>query len=212
MFKFCRRTLVAFASASAIVALAGCSGGDQDATEPTTRQDTEPVAVELDLDTLEAELPIATLQAEPWANTWVGAVTDELFIGIRVADSDGDSGEPRPVAVYLCDGELSVLLEGEMDGNLAMLEDEDAQVTLELLSDETTGTVTLGGEGAVQFQAERATGDAGVYVAEHEVDDVEVTARWVALADGRQRGVAICCEWPPTGGGPPICRHCRQLN
>ncbi len=164
-------------------------------------------AQELNLETLEVEFPDGPVQAQPWENTWVGQVTDDLFIGIRVADAYGD--EPRDVTAYLCDNDLWVLLDGELVDGAGTLSDEDTEVELELVDEQITGTVTLAREDPVDFTASPADGDAGVYIAATEINEVEVTGRWIVLEDGQQRGTEICC----TGGCcPPIvvCWPCRE--
>lgn len=185
------------------------SSDDADAEEAF--QDIESFEVsELNLQTLTAETPDETLEAQAWANTWVGEVTDDLFIGIRIQNPEGD--RPREVTAYLCDDDFWKILEGEMDEDQAALSDDGTEVEFTLVEDEISGTVSLSADEPIQFSAHPASDDAGVYIAGTEIEDVEVTARWIVQEDGRQRGVAICCEWPPTGTGPPICRHCKQLN
>ena len=162
---------------------------------------------ELDLETLEVEFPDGPTTAEPWDNTWVGQVTDDLFIGIRIADAYGD--DPREVTAYLCDNDFWAVLDGELVDDAATLSDEDTEVSLELIDDEITGSVTLAGQGPIDFSAEPASGDAGVYVAATELDEVEVTGRWIVLEDGQQRGTEICCSFaccPPIGA----CWPCRE--
>ncbi len=174
------------------------------------RENFEPFdAQELDLETLEVEFPNGPTTAEPWDNTWVGQVTDDLFIGIRITDAYGDA--PREVTAYLCDNDFWAVLDGELVDDAAALsdEDKDTDVNLELIDDEITGSVTLAGQSTMDFSAEPASGDAGVYVAATEIDEVEVTGRWIVLEDGQQRGTEICCSFaccPPIGA----CWPCRE--
>lgn len=153
---------------------------------------------ELDLATLEVEIPDGTMEAQSWDNTWVGEVTDDLFIGIRVAEEYGD--EPREVTVYLCDDVVSIILDGELEDDEATLSGDDAEVSLELVDNEITGTVTLTDGEPASFTAEPATDDAGVYVAQMDVEDGEIIGRWIVLEDGQQRGVTTCCL--------PVCFPC----
>lgn len=152
----------------------------------------------LDLDTLEAEIPDGTLVAEPWDSAWVGEVTDDLFIGIRV---DGDE-----VVAYLCDDDIQIILNGTLTDGEATLSDDGDQVAMAFEGDLIAGEVALEGAEPETFTAERATGEAGVYAAQHALADVEVTARWVVLDDGRQRGRAICCFQTPEGRR--VCINC----
>jgi hypothetical protein len=175
----------------------GDESDDADATESPEDSfelpdDFEPFDTpEIDLETLSAELPDETMDVEPWANTWVGEVTEDLFIGIRIADSYGDS--PREVSVYMCDGEDFAMADGELVEGEASLSGEDVEVEFTLVDDEITGTVTLEGAEQVDFSAYPATDDAGVYVGVSERDELVMTGRWVVLPDGRQRGILFCC-------------------
>lgn len=69
----------------------------------------------LDLDTRQASFAAGDLTAAPWDDTYVGRVTDELFIGVRAAPTADD------VTVYLCDDDLSLLLDGSLDGGSGLL-------------------------------------------------------------------------------------------
>lgn len=115
---------------------------------------------ELDLETLTAEIPDETLEAQAWESTWVGEVTDDLFVGIRILDAYGD--EPREVTAYLCDDDLWILMSGEMEDDHARLGGDDAEIDFTLVDDEVIGTVTLAGQDPVEFEAYGVTGDAGV--------------------------------------------------
>jgi hypothetical protein len=152
---------------------------------------------ELDLDTLQGEIPDATLDAQPWNNTWVGEVTEDLFIGLQIAEEYGN--DPREVTAYLCDNDIQIVLEGDLAETEASLANDEAELDLELIDGEVTGTVTLADQEPITFSAEEATGDGGVYVAEHAIGDMEVAARWIVLPDGRQRGGSFCrvCTPPP---------------
>jgi hypothetical protein len=163
---------------------------------------------ELDLETREAQLGEQVVTAEPWDNTWVGEVTDSWFIGITVADAYGS--DPRETTVYLCDNDRGIVLNGEFpaDEDTTSLSNDEAEVELTLIDDEITGTVSINGQDPESFDAEAATDDAGVYVAATEVDEVEVAARWIVLADGRQRGTSVCCAMGP--GGIVVCWPCQH--
>ena len=180
--------------------------GDEDEFDP---DDFDPFETsELNLETLEAEIPSGTLQAEPLENTYVGEVTDELFVGISFTEDD--TGQPDEIAAYLCDGnEIAIWLVGEYEVGCVTLVGEEDEVKLAMVDDEFLGAASLADEESVPFLAAEATGDGGLYQAVAEVDEVEVTARWIVLSDGRQRGTSICC----TGGCcPPIvvCWPCRE--
>jgi hypothetical protein len=73
---------------------------------------------------------------------------------------------------------------------------------------EFIGTVTLPDQEPIAFTAEEANDSAGLYIAEHEIDEVEMTGRWVVLADGSQRGFILCCLIIEHPG----CIPCRSQN
>jgi hypothetical protein len=86
-----------------------------------------------------------------------------------------------------------------VEGDAASLADDEASLEFELIDGEVTGTVTLAGEDPASFSAEEATGVAGVYVAEHAIDNIDVVARWIVLADRQQRGGPFCRICHPDG-------------
>lgn len=182
-----RRTLLKASAVGVGTSLAGCTAivpGD-------TAEDDVPEGVaapELDLDTLQADTPKGTMQAEAWENTYVGAVNDDLFIGISLSDGI-NAGEPQEAKVYLCDGEeISERLNGEVGGETTTLEGEELGVELSLADDAVSGAVILNGEEPQPFTANEASGDAGVYAAEGTFDDTDYWGGWVVLPDGSQRG------------------------
>lgn len=169
-----------------------------------------PELAELDLETQEAVIASEAVQAEPYENTYVGEVTDDLFIAVSLGGRyPQDSDE---ITVYLCDNVLSVYLSGDLDQNdEAILTDDEAEVEIAITDDEITGTVTLSGEDPMSFTAVEASGDAGLYAAELDVDGVEIIPRWIVLSDGRQRGNNICCAIHPRTG-QRVCYPCWSLN
>lgn len=179
---------------------------DQDPSEVTLEdaidelpEDFEPPdTVELDVDTLEADVASQTVEAEPYDNVYVGEVTEDLFIGVALGGGYPQGSDE--VAVYLCDNELSIYLTDELDQNdEGTLSNDEAEVEFALEDGELIGSVTLAGEDPMSFTAVEAAGDAGMYAAEVEVENVEVTPRWIVLADGRQRGNSVCCVTTPSG-------------
>jgi hypothetical protein len=116
---------------------------------------------------------------------YVGAVDDQLFIGVAVAD--GDTG-PQTVAVYLCDSrDVSQWIRGEMTGQETTLDAGDTRVEVTLGEDLTSGTVALE-EGEPQpFMAELATGNAGMHRATVTQGGDSYHLDWIVLSDGRRR-------------------------
>jgi hypothetical protein len=176
-------------------------GADADDDFTVPHEGFEPFdAPELDLDTLQAEIPGETLQAERYDHAYVGEVTSDLFIGVSLAGGYAMQSQ-QDVTAYLCDGdEISIYLTGTLNAQEATLVSDEADVEFSVANGEIAGTVTMAGEDPVTFTAAEATDDAGMYVAGTEIEEVEVTSRWIVLPDGRQRGVPICCVVFPSGG------------
>lgn len=174
---------------------------DADASQEPPALAGEP-APELDLKTLRADTPAGTVEAErTWENTYVGAVDEDLYISVSFSEN-ADTGEPREVTVYLCDGEIGEYLTGEVGAGTNTLEGEVFDVELSLVDDAVTGMVIQDGEEPQPFTANKASGDAGLYTAEFTFEGDEYRAQWIVLPDGSQRGVVCwpcgttwCCEW-----------------
>lgn len=165
----------------------------------------EPVEItDLDVERLEVELQGETYEVWAYENTWVGEVTEDVFIAVSITDRDATgAGE---VAAYACDSdEVSVYLTGDLVDDEATLDDCVDKIRFVLNNDEIAGTLTLQGSDPVPFVARPATGDAGLYRTETiEVGEIGFTPRWVVLPDGRQRGGRKCrnpwtgdCMWCP---------------
>lgn len=158
----------------------------------------------LDLDTFEAHLDGATLHATEVPGSYVGPIDDELFVAIVVDDATR-SDEERTVRGYVCNREVGVWLDGELKGNEVTLSSDDEVIRIKatLGGDNVFGIAHLGEAEPQPFTAMSATGDAGLYRAEAQIDGADRTAGWVVLEDGRQRGSLdgkgndVC----PCGGG-----------
>lgn len=159
---------------------------------------------ELDLASSEVEIQGQAYDVWAYENTWVGEVTDDLFIAFSIEEgySEG-SGE---ISAYACDsGDASVYLTGELQDGEADLDDCVDKIELALVDGEITGTITLEGEEPLSFDAAPAEGDAGLYRTETiEMGELEIVTRWVVLEDGRRRGGRKCrnpwtgdCMWCP---------------
>lgn len=120
---------------------------------------------------------------------YVGAIDDNLFIGVAVSPEEAGSEEPRTVAVYLCDGQtVSQWLREEVSGQEATLIAGDTSVDVTIADNSVSGSVTLADGASRPFTADPATGDAGLYRAEWTLAGADYVVDWVVLADGRQRG------------------------
>ncbi len=196
--------------------MAACAATDtDDAAEAEAPEDSAP---ELDLDTLSAETDEGTLQAEPWGDTYVGAVNEDLYVGISLPEGAEAEG-PQEARVYLCDGEeIGASLSGEIGPEAMTLEgethegEESEDLTVELsLNDAVSGAVTVGSGEPQPFEATEAGGDAGVYTAETTFDGEDHHwGGWVVLPDGSQRGF-YCCS-PPFASMPIFCPCDRHQN
>jgi hypothetical protein len=159
---------------------------------------------ELDLASSEVEIQGQTYDVWAYQNTWVGEVTDDLFIAFSI--EEGYSEGAGEISAYACDnGEASVYLTGELQDGEADLDDCVDKIVLSLDGDEITGTLTLEDQEPLTFVAIPAEGDAGLYRTETiEMGELEVVTRWVVLEDGRRRGGRKCrnpwtgdCMWCP---------------
>lgn len=120
---------------------------------------------------------------------FVGAIDENLFIGIAVSPQDAQSEEPRALAVYLCDGQtVSQWLSAEITGQEATLVAGDTSVDVTIDDSSVSGMVALGDGEPRPFTADLASGNAGLYRAEWNLAGAGYQIDWVVLADGRQRG------------------------
>jgi hypothetical protein len=159
---------------------------------------------ELDLASSEVEIQGQTYDVWAYQNTWVGEVTDDLFIAFSI--EEGYSEGTGEISAYACDSEdASVYLTGELQDGEADLDDCVDKIVLSLDGDEITGMLTLEDQEPLSFVAVPAEGDAGLYRTETiEMGELEVVTRWVVLEDGRRRGGRKCrnpwtgdCMWCP---------------
>lgn len=185
----------------ALVAFSACtdSDGENAADDAGSEEEPAPLATEpapeLDVDTLTADTPAGTVDAErKWENTYVGAVTEELYIAISFSDG-ADAGQPEEATVYLCDGSAAEYLTGEVGPETTTLEGDTLDVELSLAENGVQGTVLPENEEALPFEATEASGVAGLYTAEFTFEDHDYRPRWIVLPDGSQRGQACwrCC-------------------
>lgn len=205
---------LALAALIAACTVTGAGNDANDAVEDGASQepDTQMAsATKLDLDTLQADTPEGTLQAERVGDSYVGSIGDGRAIGIAFLD-DVTAGEEQShqhqIVVYLYDREDLAFMIGELDADgTATLESGDlsnfdATVELTMEGDAVSGTATFPGERPAPFTAGAATGIAGVCWADGTDENPEVSGDWVVLSDGRQWG---CICTPPTHLDP-CCR------
>jgi hypothetical protein len=118
--------------------------------------------------------------------------------------ADGDD-----VEVYACDGEseLAVRLLDTVDdpASFVLTNDAGASAAVELVDGVYEGELTLADGSTHAFTTEEAEGDAGLF---HAVDAPEgVSAGWVVLNDGRQRGSILFA-----GGGSLQVRSAPRID
>lgn len=121
-------------------------------------------------------------------DTFVGAVNDDLFVGIAVAEASAGEDTPALIA-YLCDGEAvsQWFIEERVESEMTLTAG-DTVIELTLDDGRISGTVALAGQGPQPFEAALAQGDAGLYRAEESFDGVNHVGGWIVLEDGRQQG------------------------
>ena len=114
----------------------------------------------------------------------LGELGDGAFISI-VADEDD-------VVIYACDGEDDNVTMNEWfkgphdDGAFELTSKDGAHVSGQFDAETATGSLTMPGGAAIEFDALVEDGDAGLYV----LDDVDFLGGWVVRDDGT-RGAVI---------------------
>ena len=117
------------------------------------------------------------------AEQWAGAVEGtDAYVSVFTLD-DGQAG------AYVADGaDVAALVLGTTeDGSIDLRPGGGVEVVVEGGGDEVSGTVTLDGE-AHPFSAAASSGAAGWYRVRTEVDGDLISAGYIVLADGSQRG------------------------
>lgn len=197
--------------------LASC--GDEDPEEgaspsPESAPLASEPAPELDLAASQADTPAGVVEARQWEDTHVGAVSQNLYVAIMVAESS-EGSEAQEAIVYLCDGEGAAVLAGELESGSGTLTNEDLAVSFEVESGEVSGDLQIGDDEPQPFTAEKASGDAGLYGASFAYEDVDYLPIWIVLEDGSQKGqacwqccsaegCAVCCGHSATTGGVTV--------
>jgi hypothetical protein len=212
-------------TAMAMLALAAACGNDSDDTstggdDASAEVSGAPRPPELDLATLQAQVPEGTYEAERVDAAHVGEVHPEMFIAVLPAPEPSDGAAPQ-VRAYLCDGDAVIqwfVGDLESDGSAELLPEtlvaEDApEMRIELTVDgDVSGVVSIGDDQQPVTLTE-ATAEAGLYTAEATFNGSEFVAGWIVLPDGRQVGGdcdRVCGRNPRTG--EIICGPCRNLN
>jgi hypothetical protein len=165
------RAAWALSVALAVVAMAGCGGDDDSGGEPL-----------FDAGRVSGEPPTV-------AGTFVGKVEGtNAFIAV-IAPPEGGEGER--VTAYVSDAaRLSEVLTGTAEGDefTATTERGDGEVEGTLSAKRVTGMVELPGGERAQFEADRATGAAGLYALTVASDG--------GLEGASESGVALQGETP----------------
>jgi hypothetical protein len=155
----------------------------------------------LDIETLQVETPRGTLQAAELPNTFVGAVTDDLFVGISIPPEGSQYAEGSEIIVYVCNSQdIAAFLYGDLSSGEAVSDDGDVRATVEIGDDEITGSVEVNGEDAGSFTATPTDEESGVFYAlvDGYLDDVSwqlvrvgpphYTGGWIILNAQMQQG------------------------
>lgn len=155
----------------------------------------------LDIETLQVETPRGTLQATELPNTFVGAVTDDLFIGISIPPEGSQYAEGSEIIVYVCNSQdVAAFLYGDLSSGEAVSDDGDIHAFLDIGDDEITGSVEVNGADAGSFTATPSDDESGVFYAlvDGYIDDVSwqlvrvgpphYTGGWIILNAQMQQG------------------------
>lgn len=128
--------------------------------------------------------PSGTATPAGGTRTWVGTVEGtDAYIAI-LADADG-----RAFA-YLCDGEQLVqYLDGRVEsGTLTADDGEGTTITATVTDGAVSGRATLADGTAHAVEAPAATGEAGMWWLDEELEDGLRVGGWIRAADGTWRG------------------------
>lgn len=197
--------------------LISCSDGENqeavDASPESAALANEP-APELDLERSQADTPAGVVEVKHWDDTHVGAVSDDLYVAVIVAEQS-DGSETREAIVYLCDGEGAAVLAGELDSDSPTLTNGELVVSLAVSEDGISGDLRIGDEDPRPFRTEKARGAAGLYGGSFAFEEVDYVPLWIVLPDGSQLGQAcwqccsaercfVCCDESATTGGATV--------
>jgi hypothetical protein len=121
------------------------------------------------------------------ADSFVGAVDEDLFIGVMVAPHPPEQVQ-KDIVVYLCDGaEVSTWLFGKTTSDSVVLENGDTRIELSLGTESLSGNITHAGT-TQAFTANLATDGAGLYRAEETLETQDYVGGWIILNSFEQRG------------------------
>jgi hypothetical protein len=136
------RFWIAFVAVLLLLPLAACGGDDDDDDDEDEKE------------------------ATPVDGTFVGKLSEtDAFVAV-VAAPRAEGQDRRRVTVFVCDGRrLCELFRGESTGNTfsAGSEDDDAEAKGELSAEEAKGTIEVGDDEPIRYQAAQATATSGLY-------------------------------------------------
>lgn len=122
------------------------------------------------------------------AEAFVGAIDDELFIGVLVADHPAEP-DRKTLVVYLCDGAgVSTWLFADAMGDSAVAQQGGTSIEMSLTDSGVHGVLDRAGASPQLFVAGVADDLAGLYRAVETIDGRDYVGGWIVLNDGRQRG------------------------
>jgi hypothetical protein len=159
MYAF-RKALAWFLAGIVLVGLAAACGGGNGGTQPSPQA-----------------------QGPRLADQWAGRIDGtDSYISVFTLNN-GETG------AYLANGkDVAALVLGTIQGDALQLSPAgDVSVEGTVSGDQVTGTATIGGE-EHSFTADRATGEAGWYRGRTSENGELVTAGYIILADGTQKG------------------------
>jgi hypothetical protein len=119
------------------------------------------------------------------AGSWVGDLDGtDVYIGIA---SNGVEA-----VIYLCDGKTNgKWFKGQPANNALQIQDAGSTLTATLASSLTTGAVVLSNGQAFGFEAVPATGSAGLYRFDENINGEAWTSGWVVFPGGQMCGLGV---------------------
>lgn len=121
--------------------------------------------------------------AQPLKGNFVGTVPgSNALLALTTSEGKADA--------YLCDSQaLADWFRGAVyNGAFAATAKDGAQLQATVAPAGVDGTLTLPGGQPLAFHLVPATGDAGLYVAQQQINGTPYVGGWILLPDGEQRG------------------------
>lgn len=159
----CRRGAIGLSAAALL--FAACAGDDAAQPADDAWSAGDGPAVWLDIETLQAETPQGIVTATEVPNAFVGAVTDDLYVGIVITE-EGTQYDQYEFIAYLCDStEIAKFMFGNLSDGETMIGANRMDLAFEVGDDEITGSVWRDGEELGSFTAVPSDDESGLFYA-----------------------------------------------